>query len=470
MWGTLNGATGWHWKHPLEPRPLYGLDRLAERLDAPVLIVEGEKAADAAAELLPEHVAVTWEGGGNAVDSAYWRDLQRREVTIWPDADEAGRKAAKAVSATLKGIAASVRIVDLPADLPKSWDLADPPPQGGLDVMGMLSRAREPEPEWKSELRIIRPTEWQGRPAPERRWRVKNWLLEAIVAALYGDGGVGKSLLLQQLLTSCAIGVPWLGLETKPCKAIGFFCEDSDEELWRRQEAINKMYGCDMKDLGNLQLVSREYMENILMDFTKDGIGEATALHGHLMSWAKDFGAELIGVDTAADTFGGSEIVRVQVRQFIQKCLGALVRETGGTVVLAAHPSVAGMRAGTGGSTGWNNSVRARLHLKRPEPKMALSQTATHVSSNCPRATTGPTVHSCAYVGSRVPCGLRATPALAPPAATSATPPCAPRWCSSSCWLSLQRLASTSATASRASMRRGTWLHRQPRGFPRARL
>jgi hypothetical protein len=39
-------------KFPI-PRPLYGLDRLAARPDDPVLVVEGEKTADAAAELIP---------------------------------------------------------------------------------------------------------------------------------------------------------------------------------------------------------------------------------------------------------------------------------------------------------------------------------------------------------------------------------------------------------------------------------
>ena len=36
-------------------------------------------------------------------------------------------------------------------------------------------------------------------------------------------------------------------------------------------------------------------------------------------------------------------------------------------VVMLAHPSVAGMASGTGtsGSTGWNNSVRSRLYLRR---------------------------------------------------------------------------------------------------------
>jgi hypothetical protein len=64
-WGSWNGKLGWYWRHPATPRPLYGLDRLAARPAAPVLVVEGEKAADAAAESLPGFVVMTWPGGSN---------------------------------------------------------------------------------------------------------------------------------------------------------------------------------------------------------------------------------------------------------------------------------------------------------------------------------------------------------------------------------------------------------------------
>ena len=50
------GRTFWAWKGYPAPRPLYGLQKLALRPAAPVLIVEGEKAADAAAARFVEFV------------------------------------------------------------------------------------------------------------------------------------------------------------------------------------------------------------------------------------------------------------------------------------------------------------------------------------------------------------------------------------------------------------------------------
>ena len=108
------------------PRPLFNLDRLAARPDAPVLVVEGEKTADAAAELLPDFVVVTSPFGAKSAGKADWSVLKGREVTIWPDNDEAGAGYAAAVLRRVP----HAKLVDPPAFLKDGWDLADVPTAG----------------------------------------------------------------------------------------------------------------------------------------------------------------------------------------------------------------------------------------------------------------------------------------------------------------------------------------------------
>ncbi len=151
---------GWRWKAPPAPRPLYGLDRLAARPGAPVLVVEGEKATDAATALFPDHVAICWQGGGKAVSKADWSPLAGRNVTLWPDHDAPGQDAMKAVAAELERIGAgAVAMVAVPEAWPAKWDVADPLPEGvapdalaamladavppPLDVPGEIARAAE---------------------------------------------------------------------------------------------------------------------------------------------------------------------------------------------------------------------------------------------------------------------------------------------------------------------------------------
>ncbi|SBT08101.1 conserved hypothetical protein [Candidatus Accumulibacter aalborgensis] len=102
LWRMASGRLLWKWKAPSEPRPLLGLDRLASLPAAPVVVVEGEKAHDAAALLLPDVAVVTWQGGCNAVDKADWLPLAGRVVWLWPDADEAGAKAMQKVEKRLQ--------------------------------------------------------------------------------------------------------------------------------------------------------------------------------------------------------------------------------------------------------------------------------------------------------------------------------------------------------------------------------
>lgn len=117
----------WRWQLFPEPRPLYGLDRLAARPDAPVIVTEGEKAADAAGELLPDHAAITSPRGSTSAKEADWSALAGRKVTIWPDADEPGQDYARDVCAMLATLAPApvVAIVKPPAGVVKGWDAAD---------------------------------------------------------------------------------------------------------------------------------------------------------------------------------------------------------------------------------------------------------------------------------------------------------------------------------------------------------
>jgi putative DNA primase/helicase len=127
-YGRHRDLTDWHWKQPAKPLPLYGLDRLAARPDAPVLLVEGEKTADAGALLFPDYVAIT-SGGSTSATSADWSPLSGRGVTIWPDNDEPGEKYAQAVIEAARNAGVrSLRMVKLPSDLPAGWDIADPLP------------------------------------------------------------------------------------------------------------------------------------------------------------------------------------------------------------------------------------------------------------------------------------------------------------------------------------------------------
>jgi len=151
-------------------------------------------------------------------------------------------------------------------------------------------------------------------------WIVPDWIPYGVVTGLYGDGGLGKSLLAQQLQTSTALGRPWLGLSTEKIASLGIYCEDSRDELLRRQAEINVAYGCeDSDDLENrVHWMPRLGEDNLFMTFS-GGVGKLTDFHEGVTEAAVRLGVKLVIVDTAADVFGGNENDRGQVRQFISR-------------------------------------------------------------------------------------------------------------------------------------------------------
>lgn len=125
------GPPCWRWESWTAPRPLYGLDELARRPGAPVVITEGEKACDAARELLPDHAVVTSPNGSKSAGKADWTALKGRRVVVWPDADDAGQNYARAIVklATAAGVAA-IGVVDVPDGKIEGWDAADARDEG----------------------------------------------------------------------------------------------------------------------------------------------------------------------------------------------------------------------------------------------------------------------------------------------------------------------------------------------------
>ena len=92
-----------------------------------MLVTEGEKAADAATQLLRGFAVVTSANGSKSAGKADWSPLSGRDVIIWPDADEAGLEYAHAVAkAARRAGAVSVAIVSPPDNVKGGgWDLAD---------------------------------------------------------------------------------------------------------------------------------------------------------------------------------------------------------------------------------------------------------------------------------------------------------------------------------------------------------
>ena len=106
---TWNGKE-WVLKAMPDSRPLYGLPALLQSNDKPVVVVEGEKCADAAAPVFPGRTVTTWAGGAKAWRKTDWQSLVGREVLLVSDADDTGREAMRDIAGHLASLECTVRI------------------------------------------------------------------------------------------------------------------------------------------------------------------------------------------------------------------------------------------------------------------------------------------------------------------------------------------------------------------------
>lgn len=148
-------VSGNAWKAP-ERRILYNLDQIITAdPETPVIIVEGEKCADALSGL--GYLATTVFGDCNGASKADLSPLYDRRVIIWPDNDSPGEKYGNVLKTTLvRNGTKRVETVSLHSEicriwanmgeygtLPKGWDAADAVESGWAreDVETLLSQS-----------------------------------------------------------------------------------------------------------------------------------------------------------------------------------------------------------------------------------------------------------------------------------------------------------------------------------------
>ena len=113
MHRTASGFTLGEPTPPPEGKPPYHLPELvAAPFNTVVLIVEGEKCADALAKL---GMLATTSGSADSAEAADWTPLRGRSVTVWPDHDAAGQRYGETVAAKLRTLGAQVNVIDATA-------------------------------------------------------------------------------------------------------------------------------------------------------------------------------------------------------------------------------------------------------------------------------------------------------------------------------------------------------------------
>lgn len=122
---TWNKRGFWNCKGWPAPRPLFGLEYLKEQGDRKIMIVEGEKAAVAAREIVGHrYIVLTWPNGAQAWEKADWSPISGQEIVLWADNDKVGKEVMPNIAEKLAMTNKKVRLID-PSGKSDGWDAAD---------------------------------------------------------------------------------------------------------------------------------------------------------------------------------------------------------------------------------------------------------------------------------------------------------------------------------------------------------
>lgn len=229
-----------------------------------------------------------------------------------------------------------------------------------------LKADNDNNPPADSPLRALDLADLAGKSVPARQWYIEGMIPARNVTLLSGDGGTGKSLLALQIAVAGALGIGTLDLKPKHGRTLVLAAEDDQDEVHRRIADICREHGVGMAGLADRLRVYPLAGENaeLARPDIRSKVIVPTKMYEALLDEVATFRPDLVVLDTSADLFGGDEVNRAQVRQFVG-LLRAIAIGFDTAVLLLSHPSVQGMQTGTGlsGSTAWNNSVRSRLYL-----------------------------------------------------------------------------------------------------------
>jgi hypothetical protein len=248
---------------------------------------------------------------------------------------------------------------DAPADEPPPWldTNAEPDEPPGYAVEFSTTQPERKPLDWKA-LHFQTP--------PERDWVIPHWLGCGYVTLLAGPGGVGKSLLAQQIASHIATGTPFIEPISKARKVLVWAGEDDHDEVWRRQMNIAEVMGTDLTAYDDLIIESFAGRSCTLVE-TVFGTIQPTKLIDELAEQVADYGAEVIVLDNIARLFGGNENERHHVTTFVNLVAGACNRYRPTAIVLLGHPAKS-EGSEWAGSTAWEAAVRSRWYFGRNLP------------------------------------------------------------------------------------------------------
>lgn len=237
-----DGNGGWIYNlEGIEPI-LYCLPELTKGND-PVFLVEGEKDADRLASM--DFTVTTNPMGAGKWRPVFNQFLRNREVVLLPDNDPPGKSHAQKISEQLRGIAKSIKIVELPG-LGEGEDVSDFLNRGGSkeDLLKMVKSTPDVSEEYDKGIPLISSVELATIYKQDSiDWLVFQLIPIGSVASISSPPSTYKTWLSLILGKAVGDGTPFLGRLTQRQEVIYIDRENPRSVLSHRLNLVGTSPG-----------------------------------------------------------------------------------------------------------------------------------------------------------------------------------------------------------------------------------
>ena len=296
----------WFLKRPQGTLPIYLTDKKTEY----VILTEGEKAMLAAREFSSCDVCCHHGGVGNW-RNCDWTLLKDRNVLIWPDNDEAGKKFAFELQEHLNKIASNVLVVKPHKDLEEKEDLYEVIEKNIFkDHNELLDYCLKNTFKKKVSFELV-PVSKIIQNIQKPNWLIKDVCELDSVIAMFGSPKAGKSFVAVDIAAHISKGLNWNDLETKQHTVV-YLAGEGQRGIARRISAWSYINNTDLIDAPLLisnrgaRLLDQNDHDNL-----KDSLYEAEDNFGQI---------GMIIVDTLARNFGaGNENSTEDMNAFVER-------------------------------------------------------------------------------------------------------------------------------------------------------
>lgn len=351
------GMKCWQKKLLLHPRPLYGLEALSQKPTALVVVVEGEKAANAARKLLTDCAVITSSGGSRSASKSDWKPVELRDVIIWRDADDAGKEYADDVAKLCEVAGAlSVNILDIPADKPDGWDAADALSEGWAEEVARRFIGSANVDNHNSSLKVVNIREFL-----EMELAPKEMILHPIipkqgVVMVYAFRGIGKTYIALGIAYAVATGSQFLKWHAPVPRRVLYI--DGEMPARTMQERLShEVTRCSVEP------PSQDYFRIITPDFQERGIPSLSDPAGQAEINKHLQGVELVIIDNISTLCRGGRENESESWSPVQEWALDL-RKRGISVLFIHH---AGKNNQQRGASKKEDIMDTVISLKRPE-------------------------------------------------------------------------------------------------------